>query len=46
MTIPQLKKAYGTPLVVSLGGRDVLVSPAADWVYAYDPGHRPWNSGG
>jgi outer membrane protein assembly factor BamB len=34
---PQLKKAYGTPLVLPLGGRDVLVSPAADWIYGYDP---------
>lgn len=34
---PQLKKAYGTPLVLSLGGRDVVLSPAADWLYAYDP---------
>jgi sugar lactone lactonase YvrE/outer membrane protein assembly factor BamB len=39
---PQLKKAYGTPLVLTLGreelgGRDVLVSPAADWLYGYDP---------
>ena len=34
---PQLKKAYGTPLLLALGGRDVLVSPAADWLYGYDP---------
>ena len=34
---PDLKKAYATPLVVTSGGRDVLVSPAADWVYGYDP---------
>jgi outer membrane protein assembly factor BamB len=32
----QLKKAYGTPLVIERDGRDVLVSPAADWIYAYD----------
>ena len=32
---PDLKKAYGTPLVVAVGGRDVLLSPAADWLYAY-----------
>jgi len=32
----QLKKAYGTPLVIEQDGRDVLVSPAADWIYAYD----------
>ena len=34
---PQLKKAYGTPLLIELAGREVLVSPAADWLYAYDP---------
>jgi len=34
---PQLKKAYGTPLILPLDGRDVLLSPAADWLYAYDP---------
>lgn len=34
---PQLKKAYGTPLVVEVGGRPELLSPAADWLYAYDP---------
>lgn len=34
---PDLKKAYGTPILVSLGGREVVISPAADWIYAYDP---------
>lgn len=34
---PDLKKSYGTPLIVALDGRDVLLSPAADWVYGYDP---------
>ena len=34
---PQLKKAYGTPVVIPRGSRDVLVSPAADWLYGYDP---------
>ncbi|MGY8687083.1 MAG: outer membrane protein assembly factor BamB family protein, partial [Verrucomicrobiales bacterium] len=33
----QLKKAYGTPLVTQLGGKDQLLSNAADWLYAYDP---------
>lgn len=39
-----LKKAYGTPLVVAVGGRDLLVSPAADWIYGYDPatGRELW----
>lgn len=34
---PDFKKAYGTPLVTTVGGRDVLLSPAADWLYCYDP---------
>jgi len=34
---PQLKKAYGTPVILPLDGREVLVSPAADWLYGYDP---------
>jgi outer membrane protein assembly factor BamB len=34
---PQLKKAYGTPIVVNVGGKDEVISPAADWLYAYDP---------
>jgi outer membrane protein assembly factor BamB len=44
---PQLKKAYGTPLMLSLEGRDVLVSPAADWLYGYDPatGKELWKMG-
>ena len=41
---PQLQKAYGTPLVVKLDGRDQLISPAADWLYSYDPatGEELW----
>jgi outer membrane protein assembly factor BamB len=41
---PQLKKAYGTPLVVELEGRPLLLSPASDWLYAYDPatGRELW----
>ena len=34
---PQLKKAYGTPVIVRLQGRDVVVSPAANWLYGYEP---------
>ena len=34
---PQLRKSYATPLVVSVDGRDQIVSPAADWLYGYDP---------
>ena len=41
---PQLKKAYGTPLLLTLDGQEVLISPAADWVYGYDPatGRELW----
>ena len=41
---PQLKKAYGTPVLTELEGRIVLLSPAADWLYAYDPldGRELW----
>lgn len=41
---PQLKKSYGTPLVVETHGRPTLVSPASDWVYGYDPesGRELW----
>ena len=34
---PQLKKAYGTPVVLQINGKSQLVSPAADWLYVYDP---------
>ncbi len=34
---PQFKKAYGTPLLVHLKGRDQLISPGANWLYSYDP---------
>ena len=34
---PQFRKAYATPLVVTTDGRDILISPSADWTYAYDP---------
>ncbi len=41
---PQLKKSYGTPIVLEISGKDVLISPAADWLYAYDPasGRELW----
>ena len=41
---PQLKKCYGTPLVAEVGGESQLLSPAADWLYAYDPasGRELW----
>ena len=34
---PQLKKAYGTPLMLKIDGKEHVVSPAADWLYGYDP---------
>jgi len=41
---PQLKKAYGTPLIVDVAGKPTVLSPAADWLYAYDPasGAEQW----
>ncbi len=33
---PQLKKAYGTPIVVESEQGTRIVSPAADWLYVYD----------
>lgn len=41
---PQLKKAYGTPLITNVGGREAVLSPAADWLYAYEPetGRELW----
>ncbi len=34
---PQLQKACGTPLLLDVAGRTEVLSPAADWLYAYDP---------
>lgn len=41
---PQQKKSYATPLLVQVGGVAQLISPAADWVYGYDPatGRELW----
>jgi outer membrane protein assembly factor BamB len=41
---PQLKKAYATPLIVEIDGKPQVVSPAADWLYSYDPqtGRELW----
>ncbi len=41
---PQQRKAYGTPLIVTIGGQPVVVSPAANWVYGYEPatGRELW----
>lgn len=32
-----LKKAFCTPLVVEVGGRDQMIIPGAQWFIAYDP---------
>lgn len=34
---PQLKKAYGTPAISKMNGKDVIFSTAANWLYGYDP---------
>ena len=41
---PDYRKAYSTPLVVTVGGREELISPGADRVVAYDPrdGRELW----
>jgi outer membrane protein assembly factor BamB len=41
---PQLQKAYGTPIVIQSGGLPVLISPAANNIYGYDPlsGEELW----
>ena len=41
---PQLKKSYGTPLIVEIAGEPQLISPGADWLYAYEPstGRELW----
>lgn len=33
---PQLKKSYGTPIILAINGREQIVSPASDWIYSYD----------
>lgn len=30
-----MRKAYSMPLLHNIGGEDILISPAADWVYGY-----------
>jgi len=42
---PNMKKAYGTPLVVEIGGAAQVITPAADAVYSYDPesGKELWH---
>ena len=35
---PELRKAYATPLIINVNGRDQLISPGAFRVNAYEPG--------
>ncbi len=34
---PQLQKSYCTPAFIKVAGKTQVVSPGADWIYAYDP---------
>jgi outer membrane protein assembly factor BamB len=40
----QMKKAYGTPLILEMNGQPTAISTGADWVYGYDPkdGRELW----
>ena len=42
----EMKKAYGTPLVIETEDCPLVVSPAADWVYGYDArdGREIWKA--
>lgn len=42
----EFQKAYCTPSLIDVGGRTILISPAADWVYAYVPetGEEVWRA--
>ncbi|MFT5106301.1 MAG: outer membrane protein assembly factor BamB [Verrucomicrobiales bacterium] len=41
---PQLKKAYGTPLLAKIDGKHQVLSQGANWLYSYDPesGEELW----
>ena len=43
---PELRKAYGTPILIESNGRALVISPAANWVYAYDAatGDEVWKA--
>lgn len=32
----QLRKSYGTPLILTINGKEQIISPASDWIYSYD----------
>ena len=33
---PQLRKSYGTPLILAINGKEQIISPSSDWIYSYD----------
>lgn len=39
-----VRKSFGTPLLIGSPGQPLLVSPASNWLYAYDPltGREVW----
>lgn len=41
---PQVRKAYGTPLILTFENQPEALSVAADWLYSYDPatGRELW----
>ncbi|MBI5801962.1 MAG: PQQ-binding-like beta-propeller repeat protein [Verrucomicrobia bacterium] len=42
-TNPQLKKSYGTPLLLAINGKEQIISPSSDWIYSYDElGRELW----
>lgn len=43
---PELQKAYGTPLIIEINDRPLVISPAANWVYGYDArdGREIWKA--
>lgn len=43
--IPPFRKAFSTPLIVTVNGRDQMISPAARRVFSYDPltGNEIWH---
>lgn len=42
-----MQKAFSTPTILSHSNHDELISPAANWVYSYDPatGKELWKAG-
>ena len=40
----QFHKAYATPLLADINGKQLVLSPGADWLYGYDPanGNEVW----